>query len=65
MLFDLVQPFLRAVLNLEIVEISIHWYIVSITLFPSRIEFFTGPSSIVPSLTRLKACFSKQFKPLA
>ena len=39
--------------------------IVSITLHPSRIEFFTCPSSIVPSLHRLKACIFKQFKPLA
>ena len=29
---------------------------VAITLHPSRIEFFTGPSSNVPSLHRLKAC---------
>ena len=39
--------------------------IVSITLHPSRIEFFTIPSSIVPSFNRLKACIFKEFKPLA
>ena len=38
--------------------------IVSITLHPSGIQFFTGQSSIVPSLHRLKACIFKQFKPL-
>ena len=65
MLFDLVQPFLRAALSLELAEISIQGLIVSITLHPSGIGFVTGPSSIVHSLLRLKACIFKQFKPLA
>ena len=39
--------------------------IVFIALLSSRIEFFTSPLSIVPSLHRLKACIFKQFKLVA
>ena len=39
--------------------------IVSITLHPARFGFFTGPSSIVPSLHRQKVCIFKLFAPLA
>ena len=38
--------------------------IVSITLHPARFGFFTGPSSIVPSLHRQKVCIFKLFTPL-
>ena len=39
--------------------------IVSITLHPARFGFFTGPSSIVPSLHRQKVCIFTLFTPLA
>ena len=39
--------------------------IVSITLHPSRIGFFTSPSSIIPSLHRQRICICKLFTPLA
>ena len=39
--------------------------IVSVTLHPSRFGFFTGPSSIVPSLHRQKMCISTLFTPPA
>ena len=39
--------------------------IVSITLHPSRIGFFTSPLSIVPSLYRQRICICKLFTPLA
>ena len=39
--------------------------IVSVTLHSSRFGFFTGPSSIVPSLHRQKMCISTLFTPLA
>ena len=65
MLLDLVQPFLRAAVSLDLAEISIPWYIVSITLHPARFGFFTGPSSIVPSLHWQKVWIFKLFAPLA
>ena len=52
MLFDLVQPFLRAAVSLELAEISIP--IVCITLQPVGLGLFTAPSPIVTSLHRLK-----------
>ena len=63
MLFDLVKPFLRAAVGLELTEISIQ--IVSITLQPVGLGLFTAPSTIVPSLHRLKPSICKLFKPLA
>ena len=39
--------------------------IVSITLQPARLGFFTALSTIVPSLHRLKVCIFKLFTPLA
>ena len=65
MLLDLVQPFLRAAVSLDHAEISIPRYIVSITLHPARFGFFTGPSSIVPSLHWQKVWIFKLFAPLA
>ena len=40
-------------------------WIVSITLQPVRLGLFTAPSTIVPSLLRLKPSIFKIFKPLA
>ena len=39
--------------------------IVSIMLQPVRLGLFKAPSTIVPSLHRMKACIFKLFKPLA
>ena len=64
MLFDLVQPFLRVEVSLELEEIS-NRLIVSITLQPAGLGLFTAPSTIVPSLHRLKPSICKLFKPLA
>ena len=59
------QPFLRAAVSFDLAEISIPWYIVSITLHPARFGFLTGPSSIVPPLHWQKVWIFKLFAPLA
>ena len=53
MLRDLVQPFLRAEVSLELAE-NFNTLIISITLQPVGLGLFTAPSTIVPSLHRLK-----------
>ena len=65
MLLDLVQSFLRATMSLEHDELSTNWYFLLQTLLPVRFVFFTGPSTIVPSLHRLGVCIFKLFTPLA
>ena len=62
MLLDLVQPFVRAAVSLEFAEIT---QIVSIPLHSAPFGFFTGPSSIVPSLHGQKVCMFTLFKLLA
>ena len=64
MLLDLVQPFLRAAVSLELEEIF-NSLIVSITLQPVGLGLITAPSTIVPSLHRLKPSIFKLFKLLA
>ena len=64
MLRDLVQPFLRAEVSLELAE-NFNTLIISITLQPVGLGLFTAPSTIVPSLHRLKPSIFKIFKPLA
>ena len=64
MLRDLVQPFLRAEVSLELAE-NFNTLIISITLQPVGLGLFTAPSTIVPSLHRLKPSILKFFKPLA
>ena len=64
MLIDLVQPFLRAVVSLEFAEIF-NTLIVSITLQPVGLGLFTAPSTILPSLHRLKPSIFKLAKLLA
>ena len=64
MLLDIVQPFLRAVVSLELAG-NFNTIIVSITLLPVGLGLFTAPSTIVPSYHRLKPSICKLYKPLA
>ena len=59
MLFDLVQPFLRAEVSLEFAEISLRHATVSITIQTLGLGLFTASSPIVPSLHRLKISILK------
>ena len=63
MLLDLVQHFLRATVSFELAKFNT--MIVSIMLKPVRLGFFTTPSTIEPSLHRLKASIFKHVKPQA
>ena len=64
MLVDLVQPFLRAEVSLEIAKIF-NTPMVSITLQPVGLGLFTASSPNVPLLHRLKPSIFKLFKSLA
>ena len=59
MLLDLVQPFLRATVSHEFMEVSIT------SINACTIWIFTRPSTIVPLLHRRMACIFKLFTPLA
>ena len=61
MLLDLVRHLMRTAAFHELAKISV----LSITLQPLQFEFFTDPSTIVPSLHREKVCIFTLFKPLA
>ena len=65
MLLELVQPFLRATVSLELSETSIYWEFLLQSLQPVRLGLFTGPSTIAPSLHRLRPCIFKLFTPIA
>ena len=64
MLLDLVQPFLRAEVSLELAEI-LYTLMVSITRQSLGLGLFTAPSPNVPSLHRLKPSIFKPFTLLA
>ena len=61
MLLDLVKYLLRTTAFHELAKISV----LSITLQPLQFGFYTGPSTIVPSLHRLNVCIFTLFKLLA
>ena len=66
MLLDLVQLFLRATVSLEFELGTFNKLTVSITnITACTIWVFTGPSTIIPSLHRQRACIFKLFTPLA
>ena len=65
MLLELVQPFLWATVSLELSETSIYWEFLLQSLQPVRLGLFTGPSTIAPSLHRLRPCIFKLFTPIA
>ena len=64
MLLDLVQPFLRAEVSLELAEIY-YTLMVSITRQSLGFGLFTTPSPNIPSLHRLKRSIIKPFTLLA